>query len=163
MNKKTKYRKDKTKLPSKDLTHWLLTGCLNFGIPADRESQRKLWQENKDAILRVWIQVLPGCRPFGFWAFDAPERRECISDVHLYDLRDFPEPLKKFVFGIPTIYDRRGRQEFESEYGYLSRLELLTESELDLSPDKMQGNSCGWIRRTDAENIAKVMRLLGFE
>ena len=104
------------------LLNWNL--CLDF----DRRPKlaRMAWERWRSKIMPLWIEVLPGCRPWGWWTFEAKEVRRAIQGVSIYDRR--PDILHtKYAFGIPVAYDYTPDGEpiettFESEADYLARL-----------------------------------------
>lgn len=91
---------------------------------------RDAWMAMRDEILPAWIAEHPGCRPWAWWVFDAPERRRCISGQHPYD-----DPAwrgeKRLTFGKPSWHTFA---QFESQVQYLHRLDLLTPAELAAMP-----------------------------
>lgn len=69
----------------KDVRHALRTGSCWFGDlfgsrdldspEADHEAIKAVWNNLRDVVLAKWIAINPGTRPWGWWRFDAPERR----------------------------------------------------------------------------------------
>lgn len=41
------------------------------------------WEELRDELLNEWIMERPGTRPWGWWRYDAPERRRRIGTLRL--------------------------------------------------------------------------------
>jgi hypothetical protein len=99
---------------------------------------RAAWEELRDEIMRLHLEgfgpedadVLlgrdegpqPGSRPWGWWAFDAPERRRVVAGKE-HPIEGKPE----YYFGMPN--PSRGLVEYESQDDYLRRLGLLTPEE----------------------------------
>lgn len=132
----------------------LLTGHDFFGDgyghdaesdPTAMERMRADWQRFRDELLQEWIASHPGSRPFAWWAFDAPARRETSDGSdHPFDRPErralcaewhaqYPAIRhdKRFVelfFGVPVICVESVR--YETERQYLVRRGLLTTDEL---------------------------------
>ena len=129
----------------------LLTGHDFFGdgYMDDTERMRADWQRHRDELLSEWITSHPGSRPFGWWAFDAPERRETSDGSdHPFDrperqercavwhaqhpAMNHPERFVELFFGVPVIVAGEGHVRYETQRHYLARLNLLTEDEQQL-------------------------------
>jgi hypothetical protein len=112
----------------------------------DWERMRADWAAHRDALLAEWIRHRPRSRPFAWWVFDAPERRQTADGaVHPFDdpavqERDrqciaenpdswFERVHRGLYFGRPQIV--RGPTKYESEGEYLARLGLLFPGESD--------------------------------
>src|SRR4051812_33130595 len=55
----------------------------------DEDAIRAAWEALKATILPEWIRTRPGTRPWAWWRFDAPERRERIDGkLHSFDCKD---------------------------------------------------------------------------
>ena len=125
----------------------LLTGHDFFGdgYMDDTERMREDWRRFRVELLAGWIALRPGTRPFGWWRFDAPARRETIDgSVHPFDRPErqercetwhsqhpemrHPERFVELFFGVPVIAVEAAR--YESQRHYLTRLGLLTSDEL---------------------------------
>lgn len=113
--------------------------------PTALERMRADWQRHRDELLAEWIASRPGERPFVWWLFDAPTRRETIDgSVHPFDRPErqercetwhsqhpemrHPERFVELFFGVPVIAVEAAR--YESQRHYLTRLGLLTSDEL---------------------------------
>lgn len=105
---------------------------LSDGDPDDCESQfsefliadvaRELWRDHRDAILQAWIRHSPGCRPWPFWRFDAPEPRRKLSGKG--------EPVwSGLAWGIPAGPWEGGRPRFETQAAFLERHGLMLDGE----------------------------------
>lgn len=133
-----------------DMMMHLLNGKLNLDFIHNKKLVRSAWQKSKHAIMSVWVDVLPGCRPYAWWAFDAPEPRRAVKGVAFYDRRaDILPAARRYAFGLPTGTDFKDDEPvvYESEVDYLDRLELLTEPEKEMPLDRMRLNSCYSFRR----------------
>jgi hypothetical protein len=112
----------------------------------DIEAMRKAWDELRHELLPQWIAEHPGTRPAAWWRFDAPERRQRTDGiVHPFDdrvrrkrveemARQHPSLLERayrLLFGIPSFLLPTDdfRATYESEFAYLHRLDLLTDTE----------------------------------
>ena len=53
-------------------------GCLVNPPQHTDDDVAAAWAESRDTVVGEWIREKPGTRPWGWWAFDAPEpkRRE---------------------------------------------------------------------------------------
>jgi hypothetical protein len=108
----------------------------------DREAIEAAWNELRVPFMRQWIAEHPGSRPWAWWEFDAPERRQCVNDVHPFDRPDRWRETDRLCcaeiqrrtyslwYGCPALlgpgdFDCR----FESQPDYLDRLGLLTAQE----------------------------------
>ena len=128
----------------------LLNGFSFFGEgypesdPAAMKRMRADWQRHRDELLPEWIALHPGSRPWAWWAFDAPARRETSDGSdHPFDRLErrelcekwhsehpemrHPERFVELFFGVPAICVEAAR--FESQRAYLARHNLLTEEE----------------------------------
>jgi hypothetical protein len=90
----------------------------------DDDELAEAWGHLRDELMSEHVAAHPGTRPYGWWAFDAPEPRRQLTAG--------PEPLPErgMYFGKPRCY--RGvppEGMYESETTYLARLGLLTEQE----------------------------------
>lgn len=47
--------------------------------PCDRDAMRAAWESLRDELLPQWIAEKPGSRPWAWWIFDAPERRQRVG------------------------------------------------------------------------------------
>lgn len=111
------------------------------------ERMRTDWNRYRDELLREWIASRPGSRPFGWWTFDAVERRETIDgSVHPFDRPErralcekwharnpnqgYDRRFWELYYGMPAIVVGEGMVRYESERAYLKRLGLLTSDEL---------------------------------
>jgi hypothetical protein len=121
----------------------------------DDEAIRAAWNELRPTLLPKWISDRPGTRPYAWWRFEAPERRQRIDGKpHPFDCKertlhvaknDNPDFWKRAYglhWGVPAcfippfdgdlyrdfmqnILHGRESQIFEPEWNYLQRLGLL--------------------------------------
>ena len=104
-----------------------------FARNPDIEQVRAAWNDLRDEIMAAWIEQRPGTRPWGWWAFDGPGRRERIDgSVHPFDKPNF-QGERRLSFGKPatmrTVDDFEAV--YESEVDYLRRHDLLEPSEAE--------------------------------
>ena len=113
----------------------------------DMEAIAAAWEELREIVLRQWVAQHPMSRPWAWWHFDAPERRQRINGVHPHDNperqrhctqweAEHPHVARqhayKLWYGRPSClcirddFDAR----YESQREYLTRLNLLTDHEL---------------------------------
>jgi hypothetical protein len=109
----------------------------------DYDALRAGWEILRGELLPKWIAEHPGTRPYAWWLFDAPERRQRTDGVqHPFDNRvrrqrieAAGEGLKKtgyeLYYGRPRalVVKDDFEAEYESEMAYLMRLDLLTDAE----------------------------------
>ena len=94
------------------------------GEPMDDDELAEAWGVLGDELLAAFIAEQPGCRPWAWWRWQAPEPRLQINDG--------PEPLPGhgLWFGKPRGYTGQPPEDmFEPEAEYLERLGLLTAGE----------------------------------
>lgn len=146
---------------------YLLNCSHSLELARSPKAGRQLWEQYRRKIMPIWIDVLPGCRPWAFWEYDAPERRKAIEGVCIYTRR--PDTYKRYSFGIPTLadYEPDGTPidaTYESEADYLARLDLLTEQEKALPLERLRLNSCDYVMRLDDDllPVNKILDRLGF-
>ena len=119
--------------------------------PSDGQ-QREVWSVLRDEVLAEWIAENSGTRPYGWWCFDAPERRRRIDGKrHPFDnpAREadidrvarkpnaqpgYREQMHQLYFGKPQMLCIRDDfdAEYETEGAYLERLGLLLDGEREL-------------------------------
>lgn len=46
-----------------------------FGNPPDMSLARDCWRDHGAELLEQYVAIRPGCRPWGWWQFEAPEER----------------------------------------------------------------------------------------
>ncbi|HPS56181.1 MAG TPA: hypothetical protein PLP05_11340 [Sedimentisphaerales bacterium] len=148
-----------------DQLKFLFTGKFCCFILED--DLRQTWQYYRAALLDAWIQVLPGSRPWAWWAFDMPEntRREALEGVHIDDYpgKKLCKKFKKYSFGLPSCCDFRDKKPvYESEFDYLQRLGLLLEDEENIAEYTMQQNSCNSFQRELDQQISEILANLGY-
>src|SRR5262249_344396 len=80
-------RKRRT-IPTFTEKRWLLSGR-PFALPflQNGEWAHRLWKEFGAAITARHIAKHPGSRPWGWWRYDAPERRDTSTETQLQFLR----------------------------------------------------------------------------
>jgi hypothetical protein len=91
----------------------------------DRETQEFLWRELQPDILREHIRYSPLTRPWGWWQFEAPEERRLLKigtnySVGILNGEDIRAPLED---------PEDGEEIYETDFQYLTRLNLLTREE----------------------------------
>lgn len=116
---------------------------LNDGYLDDAELQRA-WEAARDELLAACVEQHPASRPWGWWRFEAPERRQRIDGKpHPFDNSARAAHVKekkiqgdtcRLSFGVPPVRCVPDDWDavYESERDYLDRLFLLTEHERDL-------------------------------
>jgi hypothetical protein len=122
----------------------------------DEAAMRAEWNELRDSLLAKWIADRPGTRPWGWWAFDAPERRRTVGGrIHPFDCKKrtlhvaksdhdfFWKRAYALHWGLPACFIPPFDMDlyadfmrhwpdtklFEPEWSYLARLDLLTEED----------------------------------
>src|SRR4051812_17167373 len=67
-------------------------------------AKREAWAELADEIMPEWIEARPFTRPWAWWKFSAPERRQCINGDHPHDNPAWPIQYlrKSLTFGTPN-------------------------------------------------------------
>ena len=124
------------------------SGIAQRGYPAFESEQlaRHCWEDLRDEVLADWIAERPGTRPYAWWKYDAPERRQCLNQVHPFDDPEREEHIAQMLERSPNMetqsfyelyYGTPGSLVapndfsclFETESDYLARLDLLTEYE----------------------------------
>lgn len=108
--------------------------------PTAMKQMRQDWETHREEMLAKWIAEHPGSRPFAWWLFDAPTRRETSDgSVHPFDRPERRELCEKWhaqypsqghdqrfyelFYGVPAICVESVR--YETERAYLTRLALL--------------------------------------
>jgi hypothetical protein len=117
-------------------------GCC--GDDTDYKAMREAWELMRGELLAAFIAEHPGQRPFAWWRFDAPERRQRTDGVqHPFDNRlrrqhvdgsttkEFRRVAYELFYGRPRALIVRDDFEakYEGELQYLNRLGLLTDAE----------------------------------
>ncbi len=114
--------------------------------PTAMERMREDWETHREEMLAKWIAEHPGSRPFAWWLFDAPARRETSDgSVHPFDRptrrelcdewhaqhpsEGYDRRFWDLYYGRPAIIVGEGMVHYESERAYLARLGLLTSDE----------------------------------
>jgi len=128
------------------LRQTLLTGRDFFDHYTDAEL-REAWRSWRGDLLADWIAERPGTRPWAWWRYDAPERRQRIDGKpHPFDSIEREETLAEhhadapqhvrdlhyaLSWGTPRMLITRDcfEAQYETEVDYLSRLELLEPGE----------------------------------
>lgn len=123
----------------------------NLNDPERLDEMRQGWEDFRDELLPEWIAHFPRSRPYAWWVFDAPERRQRIDGKpHPFDNPErnaiiesnrekypsSPMDACRLSFGRPTIYlcGDDGVAQYETESAYLERLGLLFPGEADAVP-----------------------------
>lgn len=95
------------------------------------------WRTHGEAITAAWVLEHAGTRPWAWWAYTAPEPRQCTAGAELLcpkrALTDF-EWVWRQAFGVPAFLQCRprgyiGLPTVESQATYLDRLGLLAADE----------------------------------
>ena len=133
ISRKTKRRKRPTSYGPEHIRH--LERGFGFIGPAfeTEKSMCQAWVELRGEILKRWTAEHPGRRPWAWWRFEAPGRRERVDGgEHPHDRDNFPERLKKLSFGKPSCHliSDDLAAEYESEFDFLKRHNLLTPEEI---------------------------------
>ena len=146
---------------------YLLNGGRSFDYQFINGEARVLrdWDMMKEKIMEIWLEHLPGTRPWGWWRFESPERRECLN----HNISDMPK-WARYLFGCPTLWTRQQQRacgedvpEYESEYNFLLRHNLLTDEERQLNPDDLRNNSSKSWRGHNIETITPILGKLKYE
>jgi hypothetical protein len=111
---------------------------------------RHAWEQVGDVILAQWIKHRPGSRPYGWWAFQAPEHRRRLGGIgtpegeklafRQYYRFGIPDRwvLKQYVEAYPHldlhVPDPAAPPLFESQAAYLDRLDLFVDGERECLP-----------------------------
>jgi hypothetical protein len=162
----------KTKRRSAGYNEWhvehLKTGIefLDFGFGRNEEFReaeaREAWEIMREKLLADWIREAPGCRPWGWWQWDAPQpaRRERIDGgVHPHDNKarslhvarvdnpNFWKVAYRLTFGLPSCYippfDNGIKTEwFEPEWSFLQRHNLLRPDDSPEFLPHTENNKC---------------------
>ena len=102
----------------------------------DVEAMREAWITLRDELLPQWIAENPGTRPYAWWQFDAPERRQRIGTRrYLYPLAEIdhttPEPHYEFIaddkphpFDNPSV---PSESHLSSTFENINKLPLISE------------------------------------
>jgi hypothetical protein len=117
------------------------------GAALDVDAAARDWADHRDELLAFWLQDPPrwrrqhqpalldpppggaGSRPWGWWAFDAPQtlRRVLEGTVAWLPIEDWP---RQTSFGRPTRFEAvPERMRWEAEALYLLRHGALTDTE----------------------------------
>lgn len=150
-------------LSKRDVQYMLANNIISYQL-RDARVFAKTWKQWRKAILKSWVDVLPGSRPHGWWMFDATERRRTIEGVDFFERRpDIDIAARKYRFGMSCGTDfKLPEPVYEKEADYLSRLGLLTDEEKQIPLELLRENSCDSYKRVDQDNMDKILRLLGF-
>lgn len=134
---------------------WALSYCTTGELPNDDEAAfalvslddaalHELWVAHRDQVMRAWD--LPGCRPFGWWQYDAPRLPIGTFPNAFYD-GTLPEPRRLISgsgcpmherlayvpsqsFGVWDWFgDPAAPPTFETQHAYLRRFGLLRPGE----------------------------------
>lgn len=113
--------------------------------PWQTPAMKAAWEHLRSELLPEYIRNHPGQRPYSWWLYEAPERRQRVDGVqHPFDDRvrkkrieevakhnpAFPVTAYELQFGIPRcVMPGDIGAEYESETAYLIRLNLLTPEE----------------------------------
>jgi hypothetical protein len=117
----------------------LLTGISHVERFTD-DDLRAGWDELGERLTREHIRHHPGSRPWGWWHFDAPERRRCTSGQHKFDdparqafiaKHGIIDDIYNLRFGVPacSLPQDDWHATYDTESEYLDRLDLLTPTE----------------------------------
>ncbi len=126
--------------------HLLEGNCLDCLIdPAthDRQDLRQEWNRLRDTLLPAFVREHPGERPWAWWEFDSPGRRERLrGGLHPFDNKErtlavaksdnpnFWKSAYRLWFGLPSCFippfDHGTKaDQFEATWEYLVRHNLL--------------------------------------
>jgi hypothetical protein len=103
--------------------------CFASGIghPRNQAQAREAWELVRDVVLRQWVKVYPGTRPWGWWFTDALEPRRALETAAVHQA-----PYEcdwRGTFGVELYEDTADGELIESQAAYLDRLGLLTAPE----------------------------------
>jgi hypothetical protein len=100
-----------------------------------RSQAEPAWKERRAELLPAFIEDHPGHRPTAWWMFDAPELRRVVSGGGSLERRAGDWYYDSAPWGCPRLWYGSNldevKAEFETELIYLTRLNLLTEGELE--------------------------------
>jgi hypothetical protein len=96
---------------------------LQLGIWTPEEA-KAAWERHRGWIIEDWIRERPGTRPQAWWQHDAMELRRLL--IRENKPPDYPW-MNRNYYGIPSVRCPQGT--WETELAYLTRLDLLTDSE----------------------------------
>ncbi len=66
---------------------WDYFGAHPFGAPVDMDLVERCWREHREELLAEFAATWPGCRPWAWWQFEAPEQAEGEAEAdYLYRL-----------------------------------------------------------------------------
>ena len=119
-------------IPDDDFTTLLLDGAsedcespfAEFIVNALAES---LWEQQREQLLANWIRHSPGCRPWPWWAFDAPELRRQTGGEGGPDWA-VENKVAAVAWGIPVRW-QGGEPIFETQAAFIERHHLLLDGE----------------------------------
>lgn len=86
---------------------------------------RRCWEELRDELLERWIAARPGTRPWAWWQFDAHEPRRLLPGSPGFSLDPVPPDCVSFGMVHCSCRAEEFDNEYESEWAYLERLDLL--------------------------------------
>ena len=89
---------------------------------------RELWEVYGDSILTEWVRHSPGCRPWPWWAFEAPALRLRLGGAGRPEWEEYPNMARRYAWGLPVRW-RGGKPIFETQAAYLERHGLLLAGE----------------------------------
>lgn len=123
----------------------LETGTSNTPPELLERAAAEAWRRHRRDIMDEWISEHPLTRPWAWWAYDAPERRRCLSGTHPHDNpereriireceREHPgyrEQVSRLSYGMPNALMLRSDFDaiYETTADYLERLNLMDPSE----------------------------------
>ncbi len=130
--RKRKTRHFHGEIPDDDFTLLLLDGDPDdlaepFAEFAIEEAAPDLWAEMGDKLLAQWITHSPGCRPWPWWAFEAPGLRFQTGGDGRPAWR-VENVVAAVAWGIPVRW-RNGEAQFETQHAFLQRHDLLLPGE----------------------------------
>ena len=128
-----------------------------FILSGSEQRLQATWGDYRDQIMAEWIKKNPGCRPWAWWALEAPKEavagwtHERFNSAQRQRLGGIGTPMHEvtcswggFDKGIPVSWaeiDPEDPPTYESESAFLQRHGLLTEPEkkyLQRHPELME-------------------------
>lgn len=117
-----------------------ITTSRGSGLPADMAAVEAAWRAHGAKLVEYWASdpeghegtllepapAGPGHRPWGWWAFEAPEPRKRVGGTGEPSDRPWC-PAPRLSFGRPAVWETWNADDpprFETEAAYLDRLDL---------------------------------------
>jgi hypothetical protein len=129
--------------------------CFFHGAELPEADLPQAWASVRQALLTLYAQRVPGCRPWAWWLLEAPEPRQCLDGQHDCPARD--QYMARFhqnclYYGRPGLYacPQCWEEGYESQTRFLQRTRLLTPHEEALIPQAPQACDAWWVQQYGA-------------